>query len=110
MLTPVHHRKHLHWAREHQNWTTEQCNIVAWSDKSCFYLHHVDSQVCVRVRTWGRNDTWTHLLEEGRSEEAMGRSAEKPWGIHMDVSLTCTTFLNLAADQIHPFMQRGELF
>ncbi|KAK3525280.1 hypothetical protein QTP86_024914 [Hemibagrus guttatus] len=23
MLTPVHHRKHQQWAREHQNWTTE---------------------------------------------------------------------------------------
>lgn len=23
MLTPVHHQKHLQWAREHQSWTLE---------------------------------------------------------------------------------------
>ena len=36
MLTPVHRQKHQLWAREHQNWTTEQWKKVAWSDESCF--------------------------------------------------------------------------
>ena len=25
-------------------------------------------------------------------------------GIHVDVTLTCTTYLNIVADQVHPFM------
>ena len=48
MLTPVHRRKHQQWAREHQNWTTEQWKKVAWSDESRFLLHHVDGRVRVR--------------------------------------------------------------
>ncbi|KAK3536143.1 hypothetical protein QTP70_031330 [Hemibagrus guttatus] len=48
VLTPVHHRKRQQWAREHQNWTTEQWKKVAWSDESRFLLHHVDGWVRVR--------------------------------------------------------------
>lgn len=48
MMTPVHCRKRLQWAREHQNWTTEQWKKVAWSDESRFLLHHVDGRVRVR--------------------------------------------------------------
>ena len=36
MLTPVHRRKRQQWAREHQNWTTEQWKKVAWCDESRF--------------------------------------------------------------------------
>ena len=48
MLTPVHRQKCQQWAREHQNWTTEQWKKVAWSDESRFLLHHVDGRVRVR--------------------------------------------------------------
>jgi len=44
---PFHHQKRQQWAREHVNWTTEQWKKVAWSDESCFLLHHVDAQVVV---------------------------------------------------------------
>ncbi|ROL55318.1 Transposable element Tc1 transposase [Anabarilius grahami] len=47
MLTPVHRQKHQQWSREHQNWTTEQWKKVAWSDETCFLLHHVDGRVHV---------------------------------------------------------------
>ncbi|MCJ8739854.1 hypothetical protein PDJAM_G00052120 [Pangasius djambal] len=48
MLNPVHHPKHLQWAREHQNRTVEQWKKkVAWSDESRFLLHHVDGWVRV---------------------------------------------------------------
>ncbi len=47
MLTPVHRQKRQQWAREHQNWTTEQWKKVAWSNESCFLLHLVDGRVCV---------------------------------------------------------------
>ncbi len=44
---PVHRQKRQQWAREHQNWTTEQWKKVAWSNESCFLLHLVDGRVCV---------------------------------------------------------------
>ncbi|ROL50049.1 Transposable element Tc1 transposase [Anabarilius grahami] len=47
MLTPVHRRKRQQWEREHQKWSTEQWKMVAWSDESCFLLHHVYGQVHV---------------------------------------------------------------
>jgi len=47
MITPVHRRKCLQWAREHQNWTLEQWKKVAWSDESHFLLDHVDGRVRV---------------------------------------------------------------
>ncbi|KAK3560178.1 hypothetical protein QTP86_034671 [Hemibagrus guttatus] len=42
-LTPVH-QNCQQWAREHQNWTTEQWKKVAWSDESHFLLHHMDGR------------------------------------------------------------------
>ena len=36
MMTPVHRRKRLQWARERRNWTLEQWKKVAWSDESHF--------------------------------------------------------------------------
>jgi len=42
MMTPVHHRKHLQWACERQNWTLEQWKVVIWSDEFRFLLHHVE--------------------------------------------------------------------
>ena len=47
MMTPVHRRKRLQWARECQNWTLEQWKKVAWSDESRFLLDHVDGHVRV---------------------------------------------------------------
>lgn len=46
-LTPVHSWKHQQWAHEHQDLTMEEWKKAAWSNKSHFALHHVDSQVCV---------------------------------------------------------------
>lgn len=38
--------KTLHWARDHQHWTTEEWNNITWSDESRFLLTHAD------VRIW----------------------------------------------------------
>ena len=48
MMTPVHRRKRLQWARKHQNWTLGQWKKVAWSDESRFLLDDVDGRVRVR--------------------------------------------------------------
>ncbi|ROL53338.1 hypothetical protein DPX16_20448 [Anabarilius grahami] len=60
MLTPVHRRKCQQWAREHQNWTTEQWKKVAWSAESHFLF-------CVAYlgNTWHQDALW----EEGKPAE-----------------------------------------
>ena len=64
-LTCVHCRNRQQWAREHQNWTTEQWKKLAWSDESRF-LWHQDA-----------------LWEEGKLVEAVWCfwqcSAGNPW-------------------------------
>ena len=47
MMTPVHCRKRLQWARKRRNWTLEQWKKVAWSEESRFLLDHVDGRVRV---------------------------------------------------------------
>ncbi|MCI4388573.1 hypothetical protein PGIGA_G00087550 [Pangasianodon gigas] len=86
-----------------------QWKKVAWSDESHFLLNHVDGWMRVR-----------HLPGEemapgctmGRRQA--GRGSVMLWAmfcwetlgpvIHVDVTLTRTIYLNIAADQVHPFM------
>ena len=110
MLTPVHRRKRQQWAREHQNWTTEQWKKVAWSDESRFLLHHVDGRVRVRRFpgehmapgcTMGRRQAGggSVMLWAMFCWETLGPA------IHVDVTLTRTTYLSIVADHVHPFME-----
>uniref|UniRef100_A0A8P4G4M8 Transposable element Tcb1 transposase n=1 Tax=Dicentrarchus labrax TaxID=13489 RepID=A0A8P4G4M8_DICLA len=110
MLTPVHCRERLQWALEHQNWTTEQWKKVAWSDESCFLLHHVDGQVRVR-RLRGEHIAPGCSVDRQQVEggvvmlwamfcwETLGPA------IHVDVTLTPTSYLDIVADHVHPFME-----
>jgi len=102
MLTPVHCRKHQQWAREHQNWTTEQWKKVARSDESRFLLHHVDGRVRVHRLpgehmapgcTMGRRqaDGGSVMLWAKFCWETLGPA------IHVDLSIV--------ADHVHPFME-----
>ncbi|KAJ8276573.1 hypothetical protein COCON_G00083250, partial [Conger conger] len=109
VLTPVHRRKRLEWARERQNWTLEQWKKVVWSDESRFLLHHVDGQV--RVRSLPGEEMAPECTVERRQD---GGGSMMLWamfcwetlgpGIHVDVNLTHATYLNIVADQVHPFM------
>jgi len=72
MLTPVHRRKRQQWAREHQNWTTEQWKKVAWSDESWFFFFNImwmTGCLCVAYlgNTWHQDALW----EEGKPAEAV---------------------------------------
>ncbi|KAK3532871.1 hypothetical protein QTP70_001156 [Hemibagrus guttatus] len=107
VLTPVHHRKRQQWACQHQNWTTEQWKKVAWTDESRFLLHHV---VCVRLlpgehmapgRTMGRSRAGggSVLLWSMFCWETLGPT------VHVDVTVTRSTYLSIAADHVHPFME-----
>ena len=53
MMTPVHRRKSLQWARERRNWTLEQWKKVSWSNESHFRLDHVDGRLRVEVMAPG---------------------------------------------------------
>ncbi|KAK3538082.1 hypothetical protein QTP70_028642 [Hemibagrus guttatus] len=110
ILTPVHCRKHQQWAREGQNWTTEQWKKVAWSDELRFLLHHVDGRVHVRLLpgehmapgcTMGRRQDGggSVLLWSMFCWETLGPA------VHVDVILTRSTYLSIAADHVHPFME-----
>lgn len=104
VLSSVHYQKHLQWASEHLNWTIGKWKDVNWCDKSCFFAHHVDSQVCAlclpgdvtRMHHGGKKaNGGSVMLRAVFCWESLGH------GIHMDAILTCTTCLNIIADQAH---------
>ncbi|MCI4388645.1 hypothetical protein PGIGA_G00088540 [Pangasianodon gigas] len=109
MLTSDHCQKCLQWTGEHQNWTTEQREKVAWSDKSHFLLHHMESRVRVHHLP---GEEMAPACTMGRMQAGGGSVmlwAMFCWetlgpGIHVDSILTHTTYLNIVADQVHPFM------
>ncbi len=105
---PVHHRKCKQCAREHQNWTMEQCKKVAWSDESRFLLHHLDG--CVR-RLPGEHMapgcTMGRRQAGGGSVMLCAMFCWQTLGpvIHVDVTLTHTTYLSIVTDHVHLFME-----
>lgn len=50
LLRPVHKRKRRVWAREHQNWSTDDWNKVLWTDESKFEIMSSKRRVFVRRR------------------------------------------------------------
>uniref|UniRef100_A0A3Q3JTD4 Transposase Tc1-like domain-containing protein n=1 Tax=Monopterus albus TaxID=43700 RepID=A0A3Q3JTD4_MONAL len=111
VLTPVLHQKRLQWAREHQNWTMEKWKKVAWSGESRFLLHHVDGQVHVRrlpEEELTPGSTTGRWQARGDSVMIWAMFCWETLGpvIHVDITLTRTTYLNIVADQVHPFMAK----
>ncbi|MCI4380731.1 hypothetical protein PGIGA_G00243310 [Pangasianodon gigas] len=109
MLTHVHRRKHLQWACEHQNWTMEQWKKVAWSDESRLLPGAYASL------TWGRDGTRIHYRKKASwRRQCDARGSVMLWamfcwetlgpGIHVDVTLRHTNYLNIVAGQVKPFM------
>ena len=48
MLTAVHRRQRLEFARQYRNWTSTECRKVAFSDESRFMLHRTDGRWRIR--------------------------------------------------------------
>ncbi len=48
LLSAKNKKRMLQFAQTHQNWTIEDCKIVAWSNESRFLLRHSDGG----VRIW----------------------------------------------------------
>ena len=91
-------------------WTMGQWKMVARCDLSCLFLHHVDGFVhlrCIPGEHMGPGCTM------GRGQTSSGSAmlwAMFCWetsgpAIHVDVTLTCTTWLSIVADHVHPFME-----
>lgn len=98
---PVHR---FQWAHEHQNWGAEQWKKVAWSGECRFILHDVDGQVCVRRLSGGEVEPectvgGVVMLWAMFCWETLGPA------VHVDDALTGSTYLNIIADQVHPFME-----
>lgn len=78
---------------------------MAWSDESHSLLHLADTWVCVHHYLWKR---WHHdaLWEKDKLVKAVLCSgAMFSWEIlGPTITLTCTTYPNTAADQVHPFI------
>ena len=109
LLTPVLRRQRLQWARERQNWTVEQWKKVAWSGESRFCLLNVDGRVC--VRRLSVEDVAAGCDAERRQDggDSVTLWAMFCWetlgpGVHVDVTLTRASYLNVVADHVHPFM------
>lgn len=110
MLTPVHCPTRQEWVDEHQNWTMEQWKKVAWSGESCFLLHQVDGQVCVRrlpVEHTAPGCTTEKKQADGGSLMLWAMFCWETLGpaVHVDVTLTHTTYLSIVADHVSPFME-----
>ncbi|KAK3535233.1 hypothetical protein QTP70_005025 [Hemibagrus guttatus] len=110
MMTPVHLRKCQQWAREYQNWTVEQWKKVTWSDESHFLLHHVDCQVHVRHlpgEHMAPGCTMGSRRASGGSVMLWSMFCWETLGpaIHVDVTLTRSTYLSIVAEHLNPFME-----
>ncbi|KAK3561744.1 hypothetical protein QTP86_012991 [Hemibagrus guttatus] len=99
---PVYHRKHVSIR------TRPRSNGRRWSDESCFLLNHVDGRVCglpgehiAPGCTMGRRRVGggSVLLWAMFCWETLGPA------VHVDVTLTRSTYLSIVADHVHPFME-----
>lgn len=87
----------------------EQYRKVAWFDESCFLLQHVDGQVCPFLPgkdqasgcTMGRRQAGggSMMLWTVFCWETVGPT------IHVDVTLTSNSYLNIVADHVRSFME-----
>lgn len=103
MLNPVHHSK-WQWEHEHQDWTMEQWKKAAWSDELCF---HAPCSACMCMIYLG-NLAPGCMMGRRQVMAVWGfraKPARKAWGVHVDVTLRCTTYLNTAAEHAHLFMR-----
>ncbi|KAE8297395.1 Transposable element Tcb1 transposase Transposable element Barney transposase [Larimichthys crocea] len=89
MLTPIHCQKRQQWALKHQHWTAEQWKKVAWSD-----VRRLPGKHMAQAGGGGSVMLWAMFCWE-----TLGPV------IHVDVTLTPTTYLNIVTDHVHPFME-----
>ncbi|XDV38453.1 hypothetical protein PO909_007853 [Leuciscus waleckii] len=84
--------------------------MVACSNESCFLLHHVDGRVhvhCLPGEVVKSGCTVGRGQADGESVMLWAMFCWETLGpaIHMDVNLTCATYLNIVADQCNELNQ-----
>ncbi len=109
LLSDKNSTRRIQFTQTHQNWTIEDWKNVAWSDESWFLLlRHSDDW----VRIWCKeHETWiimSCLNGSGccwwcNGEGDIFLSHFPPLSTNW-ASLYATSYLNIVADHVHPFM------
>ena len=108
-LTARHHQLRLQWSTKYRNCPLEEWKKVAWTDESRFLVQHIDGRV--RIRRFLK-ETLAPGCTVGRRQaggggimgwEMFSWSTLGPI-IPIEQSLTSVHYVNIVANQVHPFM------
>ncbi|GFT23280.1 transposable element Tcb1 transposase [Trichonephila clavipes] len=107
MLTAVHRRRRLEFARQYSSWTSTEWRQVAFSDESRFMLHRTDGRWRIRRETSERN----HPATIAGTVQAGGGSI-MVWGmfswhslgslIIVEGTMDQYKYASVLADHVHP--------
>ncbi|GFT70127.1 transposable element Tcb1 transposase [Trichonephila clavipes] len=110
MLTAVHRRRRLEFARQYNSWTFTEWRQVAFSDESRFMLHRTDGRWCIRRETSERK----HPATIAGTVQAGGGSI-MVWGmfswhslgslIIVEGTMDQYKYASVLADHVHPYMR-----
>ncbi len=105
LLSDKNSTRRIQFTQTHQNWTIEDCKIVAWSDESRFLLRHSDG----RVRIWRKEHESMDpscLNGSGWWCNSVGDNSWHTLGplVPTEHCLHATAYLSIVADHVHPFM------
>ncbi|GFX41209.1 transposable element Tcb1 transposase [Trichonephila clavipes] len=110
MLTAVHRRRRLEFARQYSSWTSTEWRHVAFSDESRFMLHRTDGRWRIRRETSERN----HPATIAGTVQARGGSI-MVWGmfswhslgslIIVEGTIDQYKYASVLADHVHPYMR-----
>ncbi len=108
LLSAKNRKRRQQFTQAHQNWTIEDCKIVAWSDESRFLQQHSG-----RVRIWRKE----HESMDSSclvSTVQAGGGGVMVWGIFschtlgpvvpIEQRLNTAAYRSIVADHLHPFM------
>ncbi|GFY10843.1 transposable element Tcb1 transposase [Trichonephila clavipes] len=100
MLTTVHRRRRLEFARQYSSWTSTEWRQVAFSDESRFMLHRTDGRWRIRRETSERN----HPATIARSIMVWGMFS---WHslIIVEGTMDQYKYASVLADHVHPYMR-----
>ncbi|GFT13555.1 transposable element Tcb1 transposase [Trichonephila clavipes] len=110
MLTTVHRRRRLEFARQYSSWTSTEWRQVAFSDESRFMLHRTDGRWRIRRETSERS----HPATTAGTVQAGGGSI-MVWGmfswhslgslIIVEGTMDQYKYASVLADHVHPYMR-----
>ncbi|KFM66230.1 Transposable element Tcb1 transposase, partial [Stegodyphus mimosarum] len=110
MLTAVHRRRRLEFARQYSSWTSTEWRQVAFSDESRFMLHRTDGRWRIRRETSERN----HPATIAGTVQAGGGSI-MVWGmfswhslgslIIVEGTMDQYKYASVLEDHVHPYMR-----